>query len=102
MCIRDSVQYQALGRLRPEDLAAQVGMAQCLIPMGRAREAVAILEGVLKSAPGFIPAHLHLGLAYRALGETAQAAAQWREVLRLDPRNPVASALLAEVAGGKP
>ena len=67
-----------------------------------AREAVAILEGVLKSAPGFIPAHLHLGLAYRALGETAQAAAQWREVLRLDPRNPVASALLAEVAGGKP
>ncbi len=94
------VQFTALARLQPENLAAQVGAAQCLIPTGRAEEAVDTLEQVLAGAPRYIPAHLNLGLAYQSLGRTDQARAQWEEVLRLDPGNVLAGALLAQPPGG--
>jgi tetratricopeptide (TPR) repeat protein len=87
----------ALTRIQPDDLAAQVGAAQCLIPLGRPAEAAAILEKVVEVAPNYVLAYLQLGLAYRVLGKTAEARSAWEEVLRLDPGNPAARALLSQL-----
>jgi Flp pilus assembly protein TadD len=100
------VEFTALARVQPGDLAAQVGAAQCLIPLGRPAEAAGILEKVLEMAPNYVLAHLHLGLAYQALGKTAEARAAWEKALSLDPGNVAARGLLnqprAAPASGPP
>jgi predicted CXXCH cytochrome family protein len=91
------VEFAALARIQPDDLAAQVGAAQCFIPLGRPAEAAAILEKVVEVARNYPPAYVHLGLAYQALGKTAEARSAWEEVLRLDPGNVAARALLNQL-----
>jgi predicted CXXCH cytochrome family protein len=90
-------EFTELAKIQPGDLAAQVGAAQCLTPLGRPADAANILEKVLEVAPTYVAADFHLGLAYRALGKTAEARSAWEEVLRLDPGHAAARALLGQL-----
>ncbi len=53
--------------------------------LGRDPEAVEILERVVKTSPARAEYRLHLAVVYAALGKLAEATAELREAVRLDP-----------------
>jgi adenylate cyclase len=52
---------------------------------GHAEEAVTSLKRALIRNPEFLPAHLHLAVAYSEFGQEAEAQAEVAEVLRISP-----------------
>ena len=50
-------------------------------------EAIGALEQVTAATPDFAPAHFQLGVCHQQTGEKEKALAQYREVIRLDPKN---------------
>jgi tetratricopeptide (TPR) repeat protein len=50
-------------------------------------EAKANLEEIIGLTPDFAPGHFQLGVCYQQTGEKEKALAQYREVIRLDPKN---------------
>ncbi|MEO8740280.1 MAG: tetratricopeptide repeat protein [Casimicrobiaceae bacterium] len=66
--------------------------AQKLVDRGNAAEesdalaeAIRCYREAIKADPGFAPAHLNVGIALQALGESAQAIASYSAALALDP-----------------
>jgi predicted Zn-dependent protease len=52
---------------------------------GNYSEAISLLEDVIKKTPNLAIARYHLGMSYVAVGQTAQAAAQFKAALGLEP-----------------
>jgi adenylate cyclase len=52
---------------------------------GRYEEAITAFKRVLSRNPNFIPAHVHLLVAYSELGQEAEARAEAAEILRISP-----------------
>lgn len=79
--------------LAPGDLAIRVNLAAALLdrgkarilPQAQAREALQILQDVLRQAPHLLQAHYNLGMALSALGCFEEALAAYRQALRLNP-----------------
>ena len=66
----------------------------CLVRMGRAREAVALLEGGLKALeynPALVVYLFHLGQAYEHIGERQLASARYEDASRAFPGTRLAS-----------
>jgi Flp pilus assembly protein TadD len=72
------------------------GLAVALVRKGRWQEAIPHFEQAVSLRPGYIEAHFNLGdTLYYLAGRPGDALAQWREVLRLDPKHV---AVLSETA----
>jgi tetratricopeptide (TPR) repeat protein len=84
----------------PADLqSAQLGAAAEHLQQGRAEQAIRECKGVLATDPRSAPAHMLLGLAYRAQGNAmiAEAKAELQQALDLDPELLWARFYLAQV-----
>jgi len=75
-------------RLNPENIEEQRKFADTLIKMGKAREAIPYCEAVVAAEPGDAHARFALGSACLANNRLEQAAASFREALRLAPDIP--------------
>ena len=82
----------------PDTPKVRFYLGSLLMARGRPAEAAPVLEWVASRLPGHVWARVNLGEAYLALGRRADAAAQYRAVLQLDPNNAVAQRRLAELA----
>jgi len=80
----------------PDDLAADYRAAEVLLETRRALDlAAACLRAYLNqepegNEPTLADAHWKLGTVLARLGHASEAAAEWREALRLDPDSPAA------------
>jgi len=63
----------------------------------RYNDAIAELEKAIAINASYVEARLILGLTYRRVDRPAEADKQFMEVLRLDPRNPIARAQLSDL-----
>jgi tetratricopeptide (TPR) repeat protein len=86
----------------PGSAELRYNLGRVLVDSGRLHEAIAQLQRVILIAPGFASADYHLGSAYHLLGETAKAAAAWRDALRKDPNHLQALNRLARVLATSP
>jgi Tfp pilus assembly protein PilF len=64
---------------------AQTGLAEALLGLQRPDEAIPVLEGALKDAPGELTVLLGLGDAYYRAGRFTEARARLDEVVKKDP-----------------
>jgi predicted Zn-dependent protease len=72
--------------LDPQDEGAACELGRLYVLVGRSAEAVPLLQGAARLAPGYPPAFYHLGRALRAQRRSAEAArveARYRELNRL-------------------
>ena len=79
-------------KLIPAAWSAVEGL--CLVRMGRAREAIALLDGGLQALeynPALVVYLFHLGQAYEHIGERQLAAARYEEASRAFPGTRLAS-----------
>ncbi len=58
---------------------------------GRYDEAILILKKAVQISPAFIPAHIFLAACYSSLGRDVEAAAEAKEVLRINPKFSIES-----------
>jgi protein O-mannosyl-transferase len=77
-------------RLGPADPERYLILARTLASMNRPSEAISELQKVIQFQPDSIPAHNNLGVLFLRTGRYAEAAAQFRAVLRRDPVQAIA------------
>jgi tetratricopeptide (TPR) repeat protein len=101
----DPAEAVAWGRraydLRPDDPDILDTYGWTLVRAGRAGEAAPLLEQVYARRPDMYCIHYHLGMAYRALGREADAAAHFRQQAGLTGTHEavLATRALAELRG---
>jgi tetratricopeptide (TPR) repeat protein len=88
-------EYRRALALCPAFADLRTELAKTLHEAGDLPAAIRELELVRAESPRLVPALLHLGLAYQAAGRREDAAAQWREVLQVDPANRSAKLYLS-------
>jgi hypothetical protein len=97
--------YRAARERDPGDLEIQAHYGQCLVRLGRAAEALPLLEHVARTDPDHDFGHTQMALAetYTALGQTDAAIAAWQCVLERHTyaraRVQLAELLLSQGAG---
>ena len=90
------VHFRMAVEAEPNDASVHTNLGRALAMQRNLPAAIAEFERAVQVNPDFSTAHHYLGDAfYFAQGRTADALAQWREVLRLDPDNV---AVLAQCA----
>jgi len=83
---------------RHDDVNVLVDKATMLRELKRPREAVELLQRVVKLEPKHEQAWFNLGVMYSAdLGDTASAVAAWKTFLEASPTSPHADAVRQEV-----
>ncbi|MGH9327317.1 MAG: tetratricopeptide repeat protein [Terriglobia bacterium] len=87
-------EYQEVVRLRPDLIAARVGLAGALISLGRLDEAVEQYRAALKEVPGNAALSFSLGLVYLKKGEVEQAAGLFSSLHEAHPDNARIAGLL--------
>ncbi len=92
---RDALQRALASDPRNPELHLRLG--RVALRAGRTAEAIAELRKELEARPGARDAELALGLAYRAAGDTNRARAAYLRVLKRDPDDELASALLGQL-----
>ncbi len=89
-----------LGLGRPDDARAmRNNLALTLHKLGRDAEAEATLRGIVAEAPNYAKAYSNLGLIHESRGLTADAIAEYRRALELDPANIRARRALDRLSG---
>jgi tetratricopeptide (TPR) repeat protein len=88
-------EYRRALALCPTFADVRTELAKTLQEAGDLDGAIRELELVRAESPRWVPALLHLGLAYRAAGRAAEAADQWRAALAVDPGNRAAKLYMA-------
>ena len=81
-----------------KDVDALVYRGQILNRQGRPNDAIPIFESALKADADNAVGHYNLGLAFRAVGNLAQAESEFREAARLRPNMVGAQQALADLA----
>jgi tetratricopeptide (TPR) repeat protein len=91
---REAAHFAESVRIAPDSAAAHYNLGSSLLRRGKpgAREH---LERAVALDPNYAPAYNNLGIARQQAGQHADAARQYREVLRLEPANPDAHYNLA-------
>lgn len=94
-----AAEQQALEILKaiPGEINAQRLLARALRVQGKVREALSLLEELIKDNPRFPAAHQELGLTLRVLGETGRAQQALHRAVDCDERLPEAWKALAEL-----
>lgn len=78
-------QYKASIQRNPEDLKSHNNIADCLLRLGRAQEALTVIEGVLSDNPDYVPAYCTRGEILAALEKRWDAIRAFQKILELDP-----------------
>jgi len=86
-------EYETAVRLRPDDAAANNGLA-ALLAAGQPRPATAILNQAIEARPDYAEAHYNLGIALTQTGDMERAAEQFGIVVKLKPNDANAEANL--------
>lgn len=76
--------------LNPDDPASLDTLGQVLLLLQDLTSAERAFQRALDVDANFIPAHVHLGLAFILRGERLQAYRKWEQVLQADPTSPAA------------
>src|SRR5208337_2096652 len=63
------------------------GLGMVLVKVGRGGDAVPLLQRALAAAPGDLQTREYKAFAHLAAKQTREAISEFREVLRLDPKN---------------
>ncbi|HET9494373.1 MAG TPA: tetratricopeptide repeat protein [Chloroflexia bacterium] len=88
-CERGLPAAQRSLNLHPGKAASLDAVGWALMLCGRAEDTLVYLEGAVKAAPLEPRYRFHLARAYRDLGRTADARAQYLRVVDLDPGGPL-------------
>jgi tetratricopeptide (TPR) repeat protein len=88
-CERGLPAAQRSLELHPGKAASLDALGWALMLCGRADDALVYLEGAVKTAHNEPRYRFHLARAYRDLGRTAEARAQYMRVVDLDPGGPL-------------
>jgi hypothetical protein len=89
--------YQKALELDPSQVAAAVNLGNAYIKAGQAREAIRLWRSALERSPGLESVRLSLALALYRVGDSSAAEGTLLGLLALNPANPVARKLLADV-----
>ena len=94
--------YRVAASGRPNDVQALADLGWGLYGAAQYAEAVEQFQRSLAVGPDYLDAHYGLGLAYKALGEKAAAAAAFDKVAELTQQaeDPVRGAMLRRLAHG--
>lgn len=92
-----AAQYRAALDVRPRFLDIRTKLAEALMEMGEAAEALAELTLVLESNPGFTGARLRMGVVLHRLGRTEEAVREWARCAEDDPDDMRPRAYMASV-----
>jgi tetratricopeptide (TPR) repeat protein len=96
-------QFEQALRIEPGFAEAHNNLGNLLNVAGRTEEAIVHYQAALSSKPGDIGARYNLAIALlKTPGRTADAEAQLREILRIDPGNGPAGELLARIQAANP
>lgn len=82
--------YKLAADQEPDNPSWPIGRATALMEDRRNRDAIVILEAVVKAHPKLATAHSRLGLACYHVGRVADAIRSWKEALKLDPKDAIA------------
>ena len=94
--------YQAVLSAHPELAPVHYNLAIALSAMpGRTADAVAEYQSTLRLDPGAAGAHRNLGIEYARQGRLAEAEAEWRRAVALEPRFTDLKAKLDELERAK-
>lgn len=80
----------------PERAKARYVLGECLLADGKAEEAKAAFEEVLKSRPAAVPAQVGLGRSQLALGQAEESEKTLRAAVKAAPRDGAAQRSLGE------
>ena len=87
-------------RAGESDSADAIALGYQWLTAGRIAQAIRLFQMNAESWPSDANAQFHFGEAFRYTGRPDRAAAQYRQVLELQPEHSAAAARLAEVTGG--
>jgi tetratricopeptide (TPR) repeat protein len=91
----------AIGGAAPPDAARmRATLGAAYLERGRTLEAIPLFEAAVRNDPGFVPAHLALGLAQARLDRRQAAASAYARASSLDPASPRVAYLAARMPGG--
>ncbi len=82
---RAQTAYERALSIQPEQLEAQIFLANLLIDTGKVEQAVPLLREALRTNPNHAAAHWELGYAYRFAGMLGESAAECERALQIDP-----------------
>lgn len=91
------VAYRQALLYQPDSLDWKRGLAQALFSAGQAREAVGVLDELIKARPDEAELWLYQANAFLTLGEMDAVAANWEAVRRLDKATPEMLAQLGDL-----
>jgi Flp pilus assembly protein TadD len=91
------VALEALGAVEPEAKGLRTSMGRALTSVGRASEAVKVLDQALSAAPDDVEALEYQGVARAMLGNAKGAQAALERALTLEPKRTSARRRLAQV-----
>ncbi len=87
-------------RSRPEELSARYWLGRALLGSGQREAAVVQFRFILEKKPSSSDSRLYLAQTLWELRRPDEAVAQLRELLRLEPRHALATALLERIRSG--
>jgi tetratricopeptide (TPR) repeat protein len=97
------VQYEEALVQDPRLMEAHFNLGCALVTMeGRREEAISQFEEALRLRPDYIPARLNLAMALIAAGRPQETLADLREILRQEPGNELARAMIARLGAERP
>lgn len=88
--------YKVAAYLDPGNDELQANVATLALMSGRAEEAVARLERLVRKDSSLVQAWFNLGIAYTATKQRAKAHRAWQMVLKLEPGHERATAYLSK------
>ena len=78
--------YERALALQPNQLEANMFLANLLIDTGKVEQATVMLRDTLKNNPNYAPLHWELGYAYRFAGMLKESAAECERARAIDPQ----------------
>jgi tetratricopeptide (TPR) repeat protein len=89
--------YRAAVGRNPGSAAAQFGLGNTLVRLGKLADAESAYKAALVADPGMIAAHANLGVTYYQLGQLTKAADEFTAALKVNPNDAATTYLLGAV-----